>query len=92
MGASAEKLTPYTLSGLALVTLGFVSYLYFARRRSSAARRVKALSVASAGDIEADLDGTAEPWGFHDRVVGVQATHTTDSSLTKALLSGNKNA
>lgn len=92
MGASAETLTPYTLSGLGLVTLGFVGYLYFARRRSSAARRVKALSVASAGDVEANLDAEAAPWGFHDRVVGVQATHTTDASLTKALLSGSKTA
>lgn len=71
MGSSTETLTPFTLSGLGLVTAGFAAYLVFARRRSHTAKRVKALSATEA-DIEADVE--AEPW------------HTTNADLTKALL------
>ena len=71
MGSSAETLTPFTLSGLGLVTAGFAAYLVFARRRSHTAKRVKARSATEA-DIEADVE--AEPW------------HTTNADLTKALL------
>jgi len=87
MGSSAETLTPFTLSGLGLVTAGFAAYLVFARRRSHTAKRVKALSATEA-DIEADVE--AEPWGLHDRVVGVVASHTTNADLTKALLAADK--
>lgn len=79
MGKSVEPLTPLSVSGLGVVMVGFVAYMLFARRRTQHIK-ARAKSVT-----EEEVDEAMEPWGFHDRVVGVQASGATAPLLEKVL-------
>jgi len=82
MGPSAETLSARSMSGLVVVTIGFLGYLCYSGGAESTTQEPKkapskmeeAPPYLPLPDGADQQEAIAEPWAFHERVVGCDAS------------------
>jgi len=78
MGKYVEKFSFWSVLGLIVVTSGFLIYIYFTSITAITAEASEEEMIPLIPSPQSPKRETSVrlPWGFHDRVVGVQATGT----------------